>query len=491
MRRFLCIAFVLLLGSMPASAFRLRMQGERFSLHADHESLTDILRGLARCGVTVRIDPRVESKVSANFTDEDTQKALDEVLQPFGYVLVWDVVEGPVGPLPKLGEVQVFLPGEKKNLKPLPGVDHNLHVVRGPTGSGPKFVADEILLGFKPGTSRHDVEILLNQIGGTVIASIPAIGIYQIRLPPGTNISDLVDQLNNKPIVARAEPDYVIEAPPPVLTASDGTQIAYNPVTAIKGAGALAILDSGLQDNSDLNKLVVARLDALDPERPLTDPVGHGTQMALIASGAIDPQTGEPPLDSGKSVPLVAIRAFDDNGMASNFGLMLSINFAVSQGAQVINLSWGTETPSDFLATTIAYAESKGLLVVAAAGNQPTGQPEYPAAYPGVIGVSAVGANNLPWDQSNYGDFVSVSAPGFASFPVGYEGPPGAYAGTSISSAYVARNLALYLAQNPGATATSARQALLNAVTPPASGGKNPHYGYGVLDTAAIGRLLK
>ena len=88
---------------------------------------------------------------------------------------------------------------------------------------------------------------------------------------------------------------------------------------------------------------------------------------------------------------------------------------------------------------------------MAAAGNAPTGKPVYPAAYDHVIGVGALTPNGDTWDQSNYGEFVAVSAPGLADLPVGYNGDPGIYAGTSIATAYTARRVASILNQNPDA----------------------------------------
>ena len=75
----------------------------------------------------------------------------------------------------------------------------------------------------------------------------------------------------------------------------------------------------------------------------------------------------------------------------------------------------------------------------------------YPAAYDNVIGVGALAADGKPWNQSNHGDFVSVSAPGVADLPVGYQGAPGTYAGTSIASAYIARRVAAILDRTPNA----------------------------------------
>ena len=155
--------------------------------------------------------------------------------------------------------------------------------------------------------------------------------------------------------------------------------------------------------------------------------------------------------DTPTGSPVVAIRTFDDNGFTSTYTLMRGIDYAIEKGARVLSLSWGTETPSSLLASAVRYAATKGLILVAAAGNAPTGNPVYPAAYDNVIGVGALTPNGDAWDQSNFGDFVAVSAPGLADLPVGYKGDPGIYAGTSIATAYTARRVAAILNQNPDA----------------------------------------
>lgn len=211
---------------------------------------------------------------------------------------------------------------------------------------------------------------------------------------------------------------------------------------------AVAILDSGLNPNGDLSGKVLASSDVLNPGEPISDQLGHGTQMAYIASGMIQPTNTN--MDPGNSIPIIPIRIFDHNGYTSDFAIMNAIDFALSHGAKVMSLSWGSETRSDFLEESLEYAQSKDIIVVASAGNDPTGKPVYPAAYPTVIGVGALTPDGDAWDKSNYGDFVALYAPGFASFPVGYKGDPGNYAGTSIAAAFMANQIADYLSQNPG-----------------------------------------
>ena len=478
------LSFLLCAG--PAFALYVRLQGERISLTANQEPLIDVLTRLAQSGVNVRIDPQVQGKVTAQVKDADVQEVMDELLGQFGYVLIWNVIEGPLGPIPKLSEVQVFFPGKKQKIQPLLGTNENYEVATGPNG-GPEFVRDEILIGFKPGTRRDAVDLLLSQIGGTPIDSVPGLGIYLIRLMPGANVPALIQQLEKNSMVAGVEPNYIVDAPKPVGTSAAAGGGENSVPSPLQDASPLAILDSGLMPNEDFDKVIVGRYDAMNPDRPLGDALGHGTQMALIAAGAASPQKGTDAL----AVPLVAIRAFDDNGRASNFGLMRSMAYALEKGSRVINMSWGTEVKSDFLSTAVAYAQSKGAILVAAAGNEPTQKAMYPAAYRDVIAVSALSADGSLWKSSNYGDFVTVSAPGYANFSVGYKGPPGDYEGTSISSAYVSRALALYFAKHPKATASEAVQALKNSVTDTGATGRDSKFGYGSLDAAAMGRLLR
>jgi hypothetical protein len=205
--------------------------------------------------------------------------------------------------------------------------------------------------------------------------------------------------------------------------------------------------------------------------------------MALIASGAVQP-AGVPADPNG--VPILAIRAFDDAGYASNFSLMNSIDYAITKGARVLSMSWGTETDSAFLQRAVADAQRRGMVVVAAAGNEPHGRPVYPAAYPGVIGVSAMNTDGSLWEKSNYGKAVYAAAPGRATFPVGHEGPPGSYAGTSIGAPYVAREISKYLAAKPDATVNDVVRDFRNALTDSGDKGKDPKYGYGAFDAAAM-----
>lgn len=471
-----------------AMAFNLSLENDRVTMQVDHTPLREVLQQFADQGVRVQMDPTLDVLITGSCRSAPIEEALDALLQPFAYVVTWELVPGPIADLPRLAEIQVFKRGENKRVAPLPP-ETKLRLVRGPLPDSPLFVADEILLRVKPGTRLDEFRVLLRELGASIIGSIPELGIYQLRLPPGVNIPDLVEQLKRNAILADVEPNYAERVQrTPMQQALDSADGQHPTPPIHSGAAPLAILDSGLLGGVGIDSAVVGQYNAIFPNAGMNDRQGHGTQMALVAAGAIQPGGAA---SSSEGVPLLAIRAFDEQGATSNFALMRAIQYAIEKGARVVNLSWGTETDSRFIADAISYAQSKGVVVVAAAGNKPTGKAVYPAAYPGVVAVSALNADGTVWNQSNYGNFVTVSAPGSARFPVGHEGPPGNYAGTSIASAMVAREVSLYFSRNPKATANDAIRALGNAVTDRGDKGRDPIYGFGALDAAAQGRLRK
>jgi thermitase len=477
--------------SAGASAVDVRLIGEKVSFTARDAPLQEVLRGFARAGVRVRADPGIQARVFGTPREEPVEDVLRKILEPFGYVLIWDVIEGPLGEYPKLAEIQVFPPGRPEKAALLRATPENFEVATGPDGRGPRFVPDEILIGFRAGTRRDEFERVVREIGGSVIECVKGVGVYRIRLPTGSNVPNLVEQLNRNPLVSRAEPNYVMEIIPPVCAGGAAAQDGEKREAASFARSAVAILDSGLLSLRELDGVVASAWDAIAPDRSPDDPVGHGTQMALIAGGSVAPLGGEESGQTAAGVPLIAVRAFDGNGRTSSFAMMRAIEYALEKGARVINMSWGSPTSSEFLETAIERAAGAGAIVVAAAGNEPTGLLMYPAAYPGVVAVSALGDDGALWPQSNTGAFVMFAAPGTARLPVGYKGPPGTYAGTSIASAYVSRALALYFDKHPKATAREAIAALKASARDAGSPGFDPKFGFGVVDGEAVMRLLQ
>jgi subtilisin family serine protease len=177
---------------------------------------------------------------------------------------------------------------------------------------------------------------------------------------------------------------------------------------------------------------------------------GHGTLcagiLAAVAPGAM----------------IMPIRAFDDNGSADAFTLAKAIRWAADHNADVINMSFGTLDDSKVMRDAVAYAQSKGVLLVASAGNDNTSTPQYPAAYPGVLTTAATTITDKKASFSNYGNSVVIDAPGVDIISA-Y--PGGGYAmvsGTSFSAPEVAGAVALILQLKTSGVAASVNSTAVN-----------------------------
>ena len=443
-----CTLPAFFLWAWETAALEVSMEGDRLSVHADQVHLQAILARIAGLGVKVRIDAEINPVVSASFDDRDLQKGLASILKSTNHALLWKSVEGPLGSIQRLAEIQVFRPGKKRLMKPL--VERsNLSIVKDPR-SGALYVANEILLRLEPGMTPEAFMALLKQWGATVVDSYPPLALYKVRVPDGTDVPALAEQISRHPGLAKAEPNFAYPIAPPYTSEQGAAPLHRRGESSGAGTVPIAILDSGLSPDAGLDDHVLASLDAFETAEPISDPLGHGTQMALVASGVVKPHGVS--VEGDFDNPIIPIKAFDENGYTTNHAVMRSIDFALANGARVMSLSWGAETDSAFLGEAFRYAESKDMIILASAGNEPTGKAIYPAAYSSVIGVGALGPDGERWEKSNYGDFVTLAAPGFATLPVGYKGDPGTYAGTSISTAYVANRVANYLSQNPEAS---------------------------------------
>jgi subtilisin family serine protease len=163
----------------------------------------------------------------------------------------------------------------------------------------------------------------------------------------------------------------------------------------------------------------------------------HGTLTAGVIR-AVAPQS-----------MIMPLRAFNDEGDTDLFTLASAIDYAVSHGAQVINLSFGLYSDSQIIRTSIQTAVAAGITVVASAGNHNVGIPQYPASYPGVISVGATDIADTKGTFSNFGAQVDVSAPGVnvvSAFPGGLFA---VVSGTSFSAPIVAAEAALLRSLQP------------------------------------------
>ncbi len=288
----------------------------------------------------------------------------------------------------------------------------------------------------------------------------------------------------------RATPGVIGVEPPAVRTFSDVTDDPQYPqesgyldsvdapaawsVTHGSRSVRIAVIDSGIDvSHPDLKDKIVGTYDADDGSTNITDAIGHGTFVAGVAAAATDNGVGI--AGAGYDTSLLGVKIAGPDGELSIDDEIAGINWAVKNHADIINLSLGG---TDYSATEQAAVEnaiSKGVLVVAAAGNDGDTVKQYPAAYPGVIAVGATDPGKHQRARfSSYGSWVTLAAPGVgirSTSPVKgsqYFPTTAGYTeadGTSFSAPLVAGAAGLLKAEDPGLTVAQLRHALVASAT--------------------------
>jgi type VII secretion-associated serine protease mycosin len=280
-----------------------------------------------------------------------------------------------------------------------------------------------------------------------------------------------------------------------------------------KGAGVtVAVLDTGADASvPDLTGSVTTGPDYTAGSDPpgYQPPHLHGTYIAsLIAGHGSGPGRAGGVIGVAPEARVLSVRVILDDS-EPGFAVYNSnatyadaipdgIRYAVSHGAEVINMSLGSNMPTRDMRTALAYAISHNVVVVASAGNDGSSGGgytpySYPASFTGVISVAAVGASGARASFSDRNSSVVISAPGVR---VVGAGPGGEYLiadGTSPASAFVAGVAALIRSKYPQLTPALVTQAMVSSAQRRPGGGYSPNVGFGEVDAvaalAAAGRL--
>jgi thermitase len=193
----------------------------------------------------------------------------------------------------------------------------------------------------------------------------------------------------------------------------------------------IGLVDTPLQPlGSNINAFLEPAIHvAGTPQLAPTD-LTHGTAMVETVLDAVQAKT-----HGNTSVKILPVDVFGNNQSTTTFDVANGITQAVNNGATILNLSLGSTGNSQVLQNVISQATQDGIPVFAAAGNQPVTTPTYPAAYPGVIAVTASDPSGGIASYANRGSFVQMMAPG--DNVVSFDGSYYQVEGTSTSTAIV------------------------------------------------------
>ncbi|WP_417538659.1 S8 family serine peptidase [Marinobacter sp.] len=388
-----------------------------------------------------------------------------------------------------------------------------------------------------------------NQIAGNVIRALDHQH-WLVTMPASRmsrqsaneqNTLDWIDTLRQQPGVVSATPDYIVSAQSPMNEPLYPKQWHYDRINLpaawqlVPGGGAgvkVAVLDTGLFRDGlgwhpDIAANVVTLIpagadfvsaefdndvppgrdgDPRDPGNAAGNNVFHGTHVAGTVVANATNQLGGTGVAFGAE--LLPVRVLGEGGIGSSTDLIDAIRW-VGAGtpvkADIINLSLGGLPEIPALQNAIDEVVANGVIVVAAAGNQASSSPAYPAAAEGVFSVSAVDAGGSLAGYSNFGPWIDLAAPGgdvrrdanldgladlvissSASLgPDGFEPDYTGLQGTSMAAPHVAGVFALMKSLKPDLnTGTLVSWLAGGQLTTPVPGGRSGALGYGTIDSA-------
>lgn len=288
-----------------------------------------------------------------------------------------------------------------------------------------------------------------------------------IEISKGQTVQQAIEEYSQYANVEYVEPNYKIPIANTKLTYDTDSDDQYylkninipDGWNAVNDFGfrqtLVAVIDTGAQMNHpDLKNVYFKNycVDVTQTTNPKLENLTkqytdhHGTSVAGIISAEANNNKGIAGVGTGadkEMARIMAIKCSTQEGYLDSAAMIKGIYYAVDHGADVINISAGSEYSSAAEEAAINYAYENGVIVVAAAGNEGSNQPHYPAAYNHVIAVAATQENNKKASFTSYGDWVDISAPGESIYTCDIGSDYWYYDGTSFSAPMVAGTVAI------------------------------------------------
>jgi serine protease len=389
----------------------------------------------------------------------------------------------------------------------------------------PAWCQDRIIVKFNEGVTQDARDEVLQQHACRILRTSERGDVHLVKTPEGSNPEDMVRALVAHESVQYAELNHYVH----VFFVPDDPYFhyqwdLYNTVTGGIGMETawavetgdpnviIAVLDSGIAyENYDVYRQApdlaqthfVAGYDFVNDDNHPNDDNGHGTHVTGTIAQSTNNNVGVAGVAFGCSI--MPVKVIDASGLGDYFTITQGINFAVSHGAKVINLSLGATSPSTTIEDALASAYQQGVTVVCAAGNgYQNGNPvNYPAAYTSYcIAVGATRYDNQRAPYSSTGSYLDVVAPGGDmtvdqngdGYPDGivqqtFSVDPTSFAyyffqGTSMATPHVS-GLAGLLISHGVVGPDKVRQAIEQTAKDLGTPGWDEEYGWGLIDPAA------
>jgi len=354
-------------------------------------------------------------------------------------------------------------------------------------GKEVEVVEGEVLVRFKRDVTAERIKQIHRAPGIQTKKGIKQLDSQLVRIPEDKTIEDILETYRQNPDVVFAEPNYIARAlsttpNDPSFSEQWGLAKIYAPEAWDIEKGEpniiIAILDTGLDlDHPDLKTKIVQGYDFINQDENPQDDHGHGTHVGGIAGAGSNNGLGVTGV--AWNCPLMPVKVLDSQGEGSYSDVAEGIIYAADNGAKVINLSLGAYSYSQYLQDAIDYAYMKGCVIIAAAGNDNTNEPIYPAACANVMAVSATDQNDNKAMSSNFGDYIDVAAPGVGVYSTALDDIYSPASGSSAAAPFVSGLAGLILSQDLMLANYEVEQKIKQSADDLGASGRDDYYGYG------------
>ncbi len=376
------------------------------------------------------------------------------------------------------------------------------------------FVENEVIVKFKDYVTEEDKAKLHKRLGVRSFLNSYGNQYYKVRCQDG-HVKRMIDAYSRAAVVEFAEPNYIYKA---LFTPNDEffdlqwnmKQINCERAWDISSGDGIvvAVVDSGVNPNGidGFTCDVIQGRDFENRDNDSTDDNGHGTHVAGIIGQSTNNNDGVAAVAFNATI--MAVKVLDRRGFGNISSIADGIRWAVDNGAHVINLSVGGNGRSRILESAVNDAHDKGVVVVAAAGNE-GGEVVFPAAFEKVIAVGSVRFDEGLSYFSNFGPEIDVVAPGGdlnvdqnddgfddgilqETFRMGFFFRRNdemwdlfRFQGTSFSCPHVSGVAALILSNDSSLTPDEVKERITSTSKDLGREGKDNLFGWGVLDASA------
>jgi len=353
-----------------------------------------------------------------------------------------------------------------------------------------KYAGGEILVKFKKDASQESIRSLNKDKKTKVKEKLSRVSVQRLQVPAGKTVSEAIKEYEKDPKVEFAEPNYTFTADivpddyyysyyqwnMPKIGAPEAWDVERGQTNQI----VVAVIDTGVDvGHPDLNDQIVQGYDFVNEDTDPSDDHGHGSHVAGIIGA--ESNNGQGVAGVAWSARIMPVKVLNSWGSGYLSDVVSGITYAADHGAKVINMSLGSSYNSSSLQSAINYAHSKGVTVVAAAGNDGNGTINYPGGCNYTIGVAATDQNDNRASFSNYNSTVDVAAPGVSIASTWYRGE--AYyalaSGTSMATPHVAGLAALLLSQDPSRSPETVENMIESTADDLGPSGYDVYYGAG------------